>query len=121
MTIVPKDELEDAIQAAEKYGYGESDFTARYIEYSPLRRGPAPIVADVEITHTSRGITKTYHAGDGSTWPADFARDVEAGQFGVIIGRRRVRACEAVQWVHVRSAGSAGHCTKFNRRTAMPS
>lgn len=104
MVAVPKDEFADAIAAAERYGYdGEGVFTVKYVEYPPLRGGAAPIIADVEVVHTPSGIARTYSANSGTSWPAAFACDVEAGVFGVVIGQRRVRPWSALQWVRVSS------------------
>lgn len=105
MANVPKDELADAIDAAVRYGYSDSDFVFRHIDYPPLHNRPAPLIADVEVTHAPSGITETYSADSGSSWPADFAHDVEEGKFGVIIGPRRVRPWNVVEWVQVRSTG----------------
>lgn len=44
MPPICKDEMDDAQQAAEHYGYGEDEFAFLYRPYAPLRSEPVPIV-----------------------------------------------------------------------------
>ena len=82
---VPTDELEDAINVAVSNGYGEGDFTFTRIDYSPMRGGLAPLIADVVAVHTPSGTERTYQIdsspGVGYAWPVEFERDVKAGVF----------------------------------------
>jgi hypothetical protein len=79
---IAEDELADAYTELRRLGYDETTFTFRHAPYKHLGAGVAPIVADVIVTNTANGSEKTYDAGHGSSWPAEFSDDLRAGVFG---------------------------------------
>ncbi len=105
---VPEDELQDAENALRDCGYPDDSFEFRWVEYPPLRPGPRPIIADVEVMDTGSGITRAYEAGNDSAWPVEFDADLKAGLFGVRTGQRQVQPWRAAQWVQVRAARVEG-------------
>jgi hypothetical protein len=103
-----EDELQDAERAARECGYLDNTFEFHWIEYPPLRAGPHPIIADVEVLDTGSGITRTYQSGNDRAWVVEFDTDLKAGVFGVRSGQRQVRPWRAAQWVQVRVARPRG-------------
>ncbi len=84
---IEQSELDDARAELRKFGYSEDDFTFKHVPYKHLGAGVAPIVADMVVMNTSTGKEKTYDAGHGSSWLAEFSDDLRDGCFGPPLGR----------------------------------
>lgn len=79
---IDQSELDDAIRVLERLGFDAGVFTFTRTPYKYLGTGIAPLVADMVVENTTNGKQKTYDAGHGSSWPAEFSDDLQAGLFG---------------------------------------
>jgi hypothetical protein len=79
---VDQSEMDDAYAEMRNLGYSEDDFTFTYVPYKHLGAGVAPVIADMVVMNTTNGKEKTYDAGHGSSWPAEFSDDLRSGFFG---------------------------------------
>lgn len=79
--IVDKSEKEDFHNAILAKGLDPSDF--ELLEWEKPMHGVdvQPIVGQVKVLRKSTGINKTYRAGHGSHWAADFVDDLKRGVF----------------------------------------
>lgn len=79
--MITDSEMEDFEAAITDAGFRVEDFNpiAQEGERSPE---PQPMTGRVTVNRESTGDATTYKAGYGSTWVAEFARDLKAGVFG---------------------------------------
>ncbi len=82
-SLLGQDEIDDAHAELRKLGYDEGDFTFTRVPYAKIGTGVAPAIEDMVVTNTGNGKEKTYQAGHGSSWPAEFTDDLRAGYFGL--------------------------------------
>lgn len=75
-------EIDDAFDELERQGFDAGSFTFNRTPYKYSGTEPAPLIADMVVMNTANGKQKTYDAGHGSSWPAEFSDDLRAGLFG---------------------------------------
>lgn len=80
--MINSSEIEDANAAIEAKGFLIEDFEFLPAEDPVTEDGVHSVTGTIKITRISNGNNRTYHAGHGSSWPADFAKDLEWGVFG---------------------------------------
>ena len=79
--LIDETEREDLERAIKDEGYEVSDFSVSE-EAKDLPRGKIGLVTGiVKIERISTGIVRTYHGGHGSSWPAEFHRELKGGLF----------------------------------------
>ena len=77
------DEIEDCQCAIRRAGLDPADFILGE-RVDPGRPHSGPIFAlagAIGIRYERTGVVRTYQTGNGSAWPAEFQRDLEAGRF----------------------------------------
>ena len=81
--IIYDSELEYFESALYEAGFGLNDFVlSETVNPLPPSAEVLPLTGTVTITSRITGVAKTYPAGYGTHWPADFANDLVAGVFG---------------------------------------
>jgi hypothetical protein len=81
-SIFGNSEIEDFKKTLEKYGYSEVDFKIEgNIAPSPGAGIIYPLMGEVVVTHIPSGTTRSYKAGHDTTWPIEFANDLQSGVF----------------------------------------
>ena len=80
--MISNSEMEDFNKLIKGAGFDPQDFNAIAVEDKPQGPGVKPITGTVTVHRDSTGQSTTYQAGCGSTWVADFASDLQAGEFG---------------------------------------
>jgi hypothetical protein len=80
--MVDESEREDFQQAIRNKGFEPDDFELTEKQDPPQGGGIYAIKGTVTIERKSTGARKSYQAGHGSAWPAEFEDDLESGAFG---------------------------------------
>ena len=70
----------DAVCTTLGHSPGDFDFSERIDPVTGV--GPFPETGTLTIKHRRSATQKSYEAGNGSAWVADFHRDLESGVFG---------------------------------------
>ncbi len=79
--MISDSEIEDFDAAIAKAGFNPNDFTLTPLEDEPI--SPVETVTGtVTVLRESNTEAATYTAGYGSTWVANFERDLLVGKFG---------------------------------------
>jgi hypothetical protein len=79
---IDETEIEDVEKALQTYGCSGDDFTARVVEDQyQTTTGLTPITGELTIKHTGSGKEQVYQVGHGSTWVAEFERDLKNNTF----------------------------------------
>ncbi len=79
--MISDSEIEDFDAAIKKAGFNPNDFTLTPLEDEPIAPDEA-VTGTVTVLRESKTAAVTYSAGYGSTWVADFERDLLVGKFG---------------------------------------
>ncbi len=79
--MISDSEIKDFDAAIAKAGFNPNDFTLTPIEDESIASDEA-ITGTVTVLRESKTAAVTYTAGYGSTWVADFERDLQVGKFG---------------------------------------
>ncbi len=79
--MVNDSEREDFTQAINHHGLDVDDFELTEQRDQPIGTDVQPITGQVTIRRKSTGAEKTYDAGHGSSWPAEFEQDLQQGGF----------------------------------------
>ena len=79
--MISDSEINDFDAAIAKAGFNPNDFTLTPIEDESITSDEA-ITGTVTVLRESKTAAVTYTAGYGSTWVADFERDLLVGKFG---------------------------------------
>jgi hypothetical protein len=77
----PQDEQDDFSAVCEKYGRAVSDFEVVDEDQYPAGGRVGPIGRQVTVAPRGRSTVAQYDGGHGSTWIADFERDLKSGSF----------------------------------------
>ena len=80
--MVDDSEREDFEQAILAKGFEPDDFELIEKRDPPGGGEIHPITGTVTIKRKSNGTEKSYQAGHGSAWPAEFSDDLNNGVFG---------------------------------------
>lgn len=80
--MVADSEKEDFEQAIHGKGLDPADFELVESRDQPQGGGTYAITGTVTIKRKSTGAEKSYQAGHGSAWPAEFENDLTSGVFG---------------------------------------
>lgn len=80
--MIDDSERDDFEQAIRTKSFDLDDFELIEKHDPPGREDIHPITGTVTIKRRSSGIERTYQAGYGSTWPAQFSDDLNNGVFG---------------------------------------
>ena len=80
--MISDSEMEDFNNVIQGAGFDPQDFNPIAVEDEPQGPGVQPITGTVTVHRGSTGQSTTYQAGHGSTWVADFANDLQTGEFG---------------------------------------
>lgn len=80
MIICPteKEDFDNAITSA---GYRKEDFDVRESETPMSAGGIEPITGTITVRNKQTGLERSYKAGHGSTWVAEFENDLRTGAF----------------------------------------
>jgi hypothetical protein len=105
LEVVGQDEIDDAEGLLHLHGFRREDY-AILQRADPSPSFPSSITGTVHVVRKSDHLAKAYRAGSGSSWLAEFERDLKAGVFG-LPSLRRPRAqdhmtpaaaiCEAIR------------------------
>ncbi len=79
--MISDSEMQDFEAAIRSAGFTPSDFNPVAVE-DERSPEPQPITGTVTVNRESAGEAKTYKAGYGSTWVAEFEQDLRSGVFG---------------------------------------
>ncbi|MFA4903661.1 MAG: hypothetical protein WC600_13070 [Desulfobaccales bacterium] len=79
--IVDKSEIEDFNNAISSNGLEPFDFELTEREEPVNGLGVQPIIGEVRVRRKSSNVYRTYRAGHGSHWAADFVDDLTNGIF----------------------------------------
>ena len=80
--MVDDSEKEDFEQAIRNKGFSLDDFELTEKRDPAQGAGVHAITGTVTIKRKSSGAKKSYQAGHGSAWPAEFENDLRRGVFG---------------------------------------
>lgn len=80
--VLHDDEIDDFWAAVKQYGFQEKDFELKQISDPTRGSGLQAVTGSVTVRCKVSGIEKTYAAGHGSSWPAQFHDDLAHGVFG---------------------------------------
>ncbi|MBU4273903.1 MAG: hypothetical protein L6437_14875 [Kiritimatiellae bacterium] len=81
--LLDDSELDDFNNTLATFKCHTSDFKLKEKDTSS-GQGPGKVMSgEVTIICKKTGISKTYNAGSGSSWPAEFHQDMEGGSFGI--------------------------------------
>ena len=75
-------EVQDAIDAINKNGYKDDDFTVGLAEdkfIPPLPPGPED--GSITVIYNPSGKQRVYNSGPANAWTGEFIRDLESGAF----------------------------------------
>lgn len=79
--MISESEMQDFEAAILAAGFDTSDFNPVAVE-DERSPEPQPVTGTVTVNRESTGEAKTYRAGHGSIWVAEFEQDLKAGLFG---------------------------------------
>ena len=79
--IIDESEREDFLRTITEKGLDPTEFTLKEKEESMKGTVIQSVTGHVTVKRKATGAEKTYKAGHGSSWPADFARDLDRGLF----------------------------------------
>jgi hypothetical protein len=91
LKVVEQDELDDARTLLAENGFTSDEFE---ITQHPDSSAPftASVTGTVTLTRKSNRANKTYEAGDGSVWLAEFETDLKSGLFDNDVSSTRTSA-----------------------------
>ncbi|WP_416046734.1 hypothetical protein [Cupriavidus basilensis] len=78
---LPVDEQEDFKAACKKHGRIREEFTVAFDEGCPPKEGGRHISRQVTVAANLTGAHQHYAAGSGTSWTAEFERDLDRGFF----------------------------------------
>lgn len=81
-SVLSEDEAEDFYSSVKDLGFKEKDFELLQTPSPVSGSGIQRIAGTVTVKRKSTGVTRTYQAGNGSTWPASFHDELRAGAYG---------------------------------------
>jgi hypothetical protein len=81
MKMIDASELEDFYSSIQSLGFNLNDFELIEIGIPASKSDVFALTGDVEIWRKSRDLRKIYGTGHGSSWPAQFHQDLQAGVF----------------------------------------
>ena len=80
--MISDSEIEDFDAAIAKAGFDPNDFTLTPLEDAQATPEVEAVTGTVTVLRESNTTAVTYTAGYGSTWVAEFERDLLVGKFG---------------------------------------